>query len=147
MNALFRWPLVPLSRDVEWFFDNAPETLPAWWQSAAGTPGSFPALNVWSDDDAVHVEAEVPGLRLEQLELTIAGDQLTLAGERPEVLEPGVTRHRSERAVGRFSRTLTLPFPIEPSRVDARLVDGVLAVDLPKAQAVRPVKVEIKASR
>jgi len=142
MNTLLRWPLVPLG-GFEWFLDNATETVPAWWQSAAG----FPPINTWSDEDAVHVEAEVPGMRLEQIEVTVAGNQLTLSGERPEVSEPGVTLHRRERPVGRFTRALTLPYDVESGQVEARLAQGVLSIDLPKAQSARPRKIEIKASR
>ena len=146
MNTLLRWPLVPLGRDLEWFLGNSlgspPESLPAWWRSAG-----FPALNVWSDEDAVHVEAEVPGMSLEQLDVAVTGDQLTLSGERPEVLEQGVTQHRRERSVGRFSRSLTLPFEVEASQVEARLAHGVLSIVLPKAQAARPRRIEIKATR
>lgn len=144
MSTLLRWPLVPLGRDFEWFFGHPAETLPALWQPQAAV---FPALNVWSDDDAIHVEAEVPGLRLEQLDVSVAGDQLTLSGERPEVHEQGVTRHRRERGVGRFSRSLTLPYEVEAGQVEARLADGVLSIDLPKAQAIRPRKIGIQASR
>jgi len=142
MNTLLRWPLVPLG-GFEWFLDNATETVPAWWQSAA----RFPPINTWSDEDAVHVEAEVPGMRLEQIEVTVAGNQLTLSGERPEVSEPGVTLHRRERPVGRFTRALTLPYDVESGQVEARLAQGVLSIDLPKAQSARPRKIEIKASR
>jgi HSP20 family protein len=143
MNTLLRWPLVPLGRDFDWFFNNSSEALPAWWQPAAG----FPPLNLWCDEEAVHLEAEVPGLRLEQLELTVSGDQLTLSGERPDGIGQDVIPHRRERAVGRFSRTITLPFPVEAAQVEARLLNGVLSVELPKAQAVRPFRVEVKAAQ
>jgi len=140
MNTYFRLPLLPLGREFEWLIGSPAESLPTGWE-----PG-LPAMNMWSDAEAIHVEAEVPGLALEQLEVSVAGDRLTLSGERPEVLEPGVAQHCRERAAGRFSRVVTLPYEVESSQVEARLVNGVLSIDLPKAQAVRPRRIEVKSS-
>jgi HSP20 family protein len=144
MNTLFRLPALPLSQDLEWVLGSPAESLPAWWSAASA---GLPALNVWSDADAVHVEAEVPGLKLDQLQVSVTGNQLTLSGERPELLEAGVTQHHRERRVGKFTRVLTLPFEVEAAQVEARLVNGVLSIDLPKAQVARPRQIEIRGAR
>ncbi|MFQ5496126.1 MAG: Hsp20/alpha crystallin family protein, partial [Phycisphaerae bacterium] len=105
----------------------------------------FPALNVWEDADHVYVEAELPGLKLDDVELLVAGDELTLKGQRTDSGDQDVTYHRKERGTGRFSRALRLPVEVTAGEVDATLRDGVLRVTLPKAEEVRPRKVEVKA--
>lgn len=109
-------------------------------------PAAFPALNVWEDGDQVCVEAELPGLNLKDLEIYVTGgNQLTLKGERkPNVPEKGLW-HRQERAFGAFNRSLTLPFPVDPDKVDARLENGVLCVQLTKHESARPRKIPVKA--
>ena len=108
------------------------------------TPGparaGFPALNAWEDEKALYVEAEVPGVALDQLEITVQGDELTLKGQRPAAQNAV----RQERWHGSFERTITLPVPIESESVDASLVNGVLTVTLPKAASARARKIEIK---
>ncbi|HWG44866.1 MAG TPA: Hsp20/alpha crystallin family protein [Gemmataceae bacterium] len=109
-------------------------------------PVAFPLLNVWEDGDRVCVEAELPGLDFEDLEIYVTGgNQLTIKGERkPCVPDQGVW-HRQERAFGSFSRSLTLPFPVDADKVDAHLVNGVLQVELSKHESARPRKIPVKA--
>jgi HSP20 family protein len=119
------------------------------WNGGAGPEGgyaAFPALNVWEEADQVFVEAELPGLKLEDLEIYVTGgNQLTIKGERkPNVPEKGLW-HRQERAFGTFSRSLALPFPVDPDKVDARLENGVLLVKLAKHESARPRKIPVKA--
>jgi len=109
-------------------------------------PAAFPPLNVWEEDDQVHVTAELPGLNLNDLEMYVTGgNQLTLKGERkPCTPEKGVW-HRQERAFGSFSRSLTLPFAVDADKVEARLENGVLQVKLTKHESARPRKIPVKA--
>lgn len=117
--------------------------------STGGEPSGapFPALNVWADDRAVHVEAELPGVRAEALEITVEGDELTLAGERPARSAADLAVHRRERNTGRFARVLRLPVPVDASAVAATLRDGVLEVTLPRTAATRPRRIEIQPAR
>jgi HSP20 family protein len=108
--------------------------------------GAFPPVNVWEDADAVHVEAELPGLNLNDLEIYVTGgNQLTIKGERKQELPEKSVRHREERAFGSFSRVLTLPFPVNADKVEARFENGVLQVTLPKHEAAKPRKIAVKA--
>jgi HSP20 family protein len=108
--------------------------------------GAYPPVNVWEDADAVHVEAELPGLNLTDLEMYVTGgNQLTIKGERKQELPDKSVRHREERAFGAFSRVLTLPFPVNPDKVEARFENGVLLVTLPKHEASKPRKITVKA--
>jgi HSP20 family protein len=119
------------------------------WTPNGGTRGfaaAYPALNVWEDAEQVFVEAELPGLNLNDLEIYVTGgNQLTIKGERkPPTPDKGVW-HRQERAFGRFVRTLTLPFPVNPDKVDARFENGVLLIKLAKHEAAKPRKITVKA--
>jgi len=107
---------------------------------------SFPPVNVWEEGEEVFVEAKLPGFDFKGLEIYVTGgNQLTLKGERKQpVVEKGLW-HRQERGFGRFSRTLTLPFPVDSDKVDARLENGVLLVKLAKHESAKPRKIPIKA--
>ena len=107
---------------------------------------SYPAVNVWEDADAVYVEAELPGVDQNKLEVYVTGgNQLTLKGERqPQLPEKGVW-HRQERGFGSFVRVLTLPFTVDSDKVDAHLENGVLVVKLTKHESAKPRKITVKA--
>lgn len=105
---------------------------------------AFPALNAWEDGQNLYVEAELPGVRMENIELTATGNELTLAGRRDPGQAEGITPHRRERGVGEFSRTVRLPVSIDTDRVAATLADGVLTLSLPKPVEAKPRKIEVK---
>src|SRR3972149_501840 len=67
---------------------------------------SYPAIRAWDSGDALHAEAEVPGLKTENLEISVVGSELTIKGARPDVVEEGATYHRRERETGTFTRVL-----------------------------------------
>jgi len=107
---------------------------------------SYPPVNVWEEGEAVHVEAELPGLNLADLEIFVTGgNQFTIKGERKPVTLEKSARHREERSFGSFTRVLTLPFPVDPDKVEARFENGVLQVKLPKHEAARPRKIVVKS--
>lgn len=103
----------------------------------------FPAVNVWERDAELFAEAELPGVRSEDLELSVVGNELTLKGKRAEPTTDGVMFHRRERGTGEFVRVIRLPVEIDAEKVQAALRDGVLLVTLPKAEASRPRKIDI----
>jgi HSP20 family protein len=118
------------------------------WTDGGGLRGlvaAYPPVNVWEDAEHVFVEAELPGLDPKDLEIHITGgNQLTLKGERkPQQPEKGVV-HRQERGFGAFTRVLTLPFNVDPDKVDARFENGVLLVKLGKHEAAKPRKINVK---
>src|SRR5215210_2654273 len=90
---------------------------------------AFPAVNLWASQDSAVVTTELPGMDLEDVEISVVGDMLSIRGSRkPEQLGEGDTYHRSERAHGRFSRVLQLPFRIEADEVSATLKNGLLNI-------------------
>ena len=143
-----RWQsFSPVWNQLHQFQDDMNRLFDRWNNGhSAGGPAAFPLLNVWEEGDSVWVEAELPGLNLKDLEIYVTGgNQLTLKGERkPCVPEQGVW-HRQERAFGAFTRSLTLPFPVDADKVDARLENGVLQIKLTKHESARPRKIPVKA--
>ena len=107
--------------------------------------GEFPLVNLREEEDALHLEAELPGLALDDLEIFVTGStQLTLKGERkPPALGKAIA-HRQERGYGKFTRTLTLPYAVNDGAIDARFENGVLKIHMPKHEAAKPRKIAIK---
>jgi HSP20 family protein len=104
---------------------------------------AYPALNVWQREHELLVEAEVPGLKNEDLDISVVGSQLVIKGRRADLDDPSATYHRRERGVGEFSRTVELPVAVMVDQVQAKLSDGVLLITLPKAEASKPRKVQV----
>lgn len=115
-------------------------------ESATATAG-FPPINLWVGDDSVVVTAEVPGVAREDIDLRVQEDTLTIQGQRkPEFEEDKVTWYRRERAYGNFSRTVELPFRIDPDKVQARFTNGILEVEMHRPEADKPKRIQITAS-
>jgi HSP20 family protein len=124
-----------VNRLLESFFDDAPT------QRRYGT--RYPGINAWEDTDSAWIEAELPGLTMNDIELTVQDNQLTLSGQRKLQAPQNATWYRRERSEGSFTRTFTLPWEIDANKVEAKLKDGVLTVHLPKAEAAKPRKVKV----
>lgn len=108
---------------------------------------SFPAMNVWTNQDGAVITAELPGVNPDDIDISVVGDTLTLTGSRqPEELKEGEKYHRRERGYGKFTRTFQLPFSVEGDKVDAMFSKGVLHLSLPRAEAEKPRKITIKAA-
>ncbi len=111
-------------------------------------PGSgvFPMINVTQDKDNYYVRAELPGLKANELDISVTGDTLSIAGDRKLTVEDKKAQyHRSEREGGRFSRILSLPTQIDADKVKAHGIDGILTITLPKAEATKPRQIVAKA--
>ncbi|MBK8907586.1 MAG: Hsp20/alpha crystallin family protein [Rhodospirillales bacterium] len=107
----------------------------------------FPPMNLWRGPDGIVATVEVPGIQLEDLEITVHQNTLTIKGrrERPTA-ESEVAYHRQEREFGPFARTVSLPFNVDPDRVTARAQNGILTIELPRPEADKPKRIQIKAS-
>jgi HSP20 family protein len=105
----------------------------------------FPPINLWMGEDSIALTAELPGLSPEEVDVTVRENTLTLQGDRePRTEDENATWHRRERAYGHFSRTVQLPFRVDPDHVQARFADGLLEVELHRPEADRPKKIQIK---
>lgn len=106
----------------------------------------YPPVNIGEDENAVYVEAELPGMSLDDLEIFVTGhNQLTIRGERKAPQIEGGTWHRRERVFGSFSRVITLPVEVDADKVEATFHNGVLRIVLPKTAASRTRKIPVKA--
>jgi HSP20 family protein len=112
------------------------------------TGRGLPKVNVYQDEDNVFVEALLPGIKPEDVEMNVMRNTLTLSGERKvdSQKEGKLVYHRRERGGGKFMRTIELPYNIDSTRAEATYKDGLLLVKLPKAEEAKPKKVLVKAA-
>jgi HSP20 family protein len=115
-----------------------------WGDGNAATEGlgHYP-VDVHEDDGHIYVEAELPGFKKEEINVTLEGGVLTIAAER-KVEETKGVRHLSERRFTRVQRSFTLPTTVDPSKVEATFTDGVLKLTLDKQETVKPRRIEVK---
>ena len=109
--------------------------------------GVFPPANITEDNDNMYVRAELPGVEVKDLDISIEENKLTIRGERkiaPASKE--VNYHRREREAGVFRRTIALPVRIAVDKVTAECKDGILKIILPKAEEAKLKKIEIRSS-
>ena len=112
---------------------------------SAVAAGVFPAVNLSEDKDGYFVRAELPGVRAEDLDVQVMGRNLTISGQRTIAVEgEKACYHRREREGGRFSRVLGLPGDIDAEKVSARLVNGILTVQVPKAATSKPRQISVQ---
>ncbi len=115
-------------------------------------PGRFlargewaPALDICERDDALVVRAEVPGMKAEDVEVSVQGNTLTIRGEKKENFQDtGKTYYRTERRYGSFHREILLSTDVDPQKIQATCRDGVLTVTLPKSPAAKSRRIEVK---
>src|SRR5437868_3744137 len=144
-----RWqPFTPLWNQVQQLQTEMNRLFDRWGDNGGGQRGlsaGYPAVNVWEDSDQVFVEAEVPGMDSKDLEINVTGgNQLTIKGERKVNQPEKAVMHRQERGFGTFVRAVTLPFQVDPDKVDATYENGVLLIKLAKHEAAKPRKIQIK---
>jgi HSP20 family protein len=106
-----------------------------------------PAVDMYETENEVVVSAELPGLSETDIRVSVAGDLLTIQGERQGNTEAEDGGHyRRERWFGKFERTLSLPVPVETNQVKATYRTGVLTVKLPKVEEIKPKEIKIEAA-
>jgi HSP20 family protein len=110
----------------------------------ASAAGWAPAVDVEETEDAYRVEAELPGVHRDAVQVEVGGGVLTITGEFKERERTGVLRRRTRRT-GRFEFRTTLPAAVDSDKISASLQDGALSVNVPKAAEAKPRRVEITA--
>jgi HSP20 family protein len=106
--------------------------------------GWAPLLDVHEDKDAYSIRVELPGMRREDIEVSLQNDALVISGERKaEAITAETEVHRQERYYGKFSRVLTLPSAVAGDQVKAAYKDGILTVTLPKAEEAKPKQITV----
>nr|WP_321468067.1 Hsp20/alpha crystallin family protein [uncultured Desulfobulbus sp.] len=104
---------------------------------------AYPRTNLSDTGDNLEIVAEVPGVAKEDLQVKIQGNYLQISGTRKGDAPEGFKTHRTERNVGNFSRSFTLPYDVDAAKVEAGLKDGLLKLVLPKAETAKPRQIAI----
>ena len=108
--------------------------------------GVFPLTNLSEDKDSYYVRAELPGVKADELDIQVTANNIAISGERKiAAQEEGARYHRREREAGTFSRMIGLPGDVNTEKVEAKLVDGILTVIVPKAEAAKPKQISIRS--
>lgn len=126
MNSLFELPLATsFGRQAQLF------------------SGWSPALDLYENVDNIVAAVELPGMRREEIEISLQDGILTIAGDRKVVAHEGEKVERTERSAGKFRRSITLPTRVDSTKVSASYKDGILTVTLPKAEEAKPKKIAV----
>ena len=127
IDEMFSWPIMPQ------------------WRRGVAERGCMPPIEMYEKDDHFMVRAELPGMKKEDIDISLVGETLTIKGEKKteeEVKEDDY--YFCERSYGSFQRSVTLPSAVDTKRIEAKFSDGVLELSIPKSEEVKPKKVEIK---
>jgi HSP20 family protein len=106
----------------------------------------IPAVDIVQEGDHYVVKADLPGMKKDEIEITLNGDTLTVSGEKKRETETkDDSRYRSERYYGKFSRSLVLSSAVDTNKIEAAYKDGVLSVTIPKSEEARPKQIKIQS--
>ena len=137
--SLDRW--ASLRNDLDTLLE-----LPFWAGSSRQSQlfgGWAPALDLHQSNDNIVAVVELPGMRKEEIEISLQDGMLIISGERKEETRPENGATRTERYTGKFRRSITLPSPVDVNKVSATYKDGILTVTLPKAEEAKPKQIQI----
>src|SRR5437899_12888484 len=156
MNSLTRWQrpelstwpgfgrLTNLREEIDRLFEAPLAELA---RSSQLLSGWTPALDVYEDKDNVYVRAELPGMKKEEIDLSLHDGTLSISGERKsEDKFKDAEVYRAERFFGRFQRTVTLPTPVAADKVKAQYQDGILTITLPKTEEAKPKHIDVNVT-
>ena len=109
--------------------------------------GWYPAVDISEDDNGYHVQMELPGLNKEDVKISFKEDVLHVSGEKKhENNDEGKNYHHYERRYGKFERAFRIHSDVIVDKIDANFKDGVLTIELPKAEVAKPKEIEVKVS-
>jgi len=152
--ARYAGPALPematMARRLNRIFDQAFPDLPSWTREDSGTVTSawLPAVDIFEEQDAIRIVAELPGVKADDVRISIEGSLLTISGEKKQVAEERTEHvHRYERCYGAFERSFTIPTTIDADHIKAAYEDGVLTVALPKVERAKPRQISVEASK
>ena len=140
-----QWPLSPLRRiatlreELDNLFTHA--FRPSYGSSADLPNQWLPPVDIYEEKDHLTVHVELPGLKKEDIDISLQDGSLTISGERKH--ENTQKPYRSERFLGRFQRTVNLPCKVNAEKIEATYTDGILVVRLPKAEEAKPKQIPV----
>jgi HSP20 family protein len=146
--TLSTWPsfgrLADLRDEIDRLFESPLSELTRTSQLLSGWT---PALDVYEDKDSFIVKAELPGMKKEDIEVSLHDGSLSISGERKtEAKREDSEVYRAERFFGRFQRTVSLPTAVAADKVKAAYNDGVLTITLPKTEEAKPKKIDVSVN-
>ncbi|HEY9773515.1 MAG TPA: Hsp20/alpha crystallin family protein [Planktothrix sp.] len=104
----------------------------------------FPLVNVWTGEGGAVIRLEMPGINIEDVDISVVKDTVTVKGSRkPQQPSEGQSLVRQERGFGQFSRSLQLPFSVDQEKVQAKFTSGILEITLPRAESEKPRKIAV----
>ena len=145
MSNLIRWEpvreMMTLREAMDQLFNDA------FTRPVSMSGGSVvPAIDLYQNDDSVVVKAALPGLKAEDVQISVTADVLTLRGEfKQENEKKDTTYHIREQRFGSFERSIMLPSDVQTDKAKADFENGILTITLPKAESVKPKTITIKA--
>lgn len=147
MANITRWEpfreMMELRRDWDRLFDDN-FFRPLWSQNGHSTP----LVDLYQTADEIHVKAAMPGVKPEDVQIEVNGDQLIIKAEtKQEEERKDATYHVRERRYQTYARTLSLPTLVKAEKAQAEVTDGVLHVTLPKAEEAKPKVISVKATK
>ena len=156
MNSLTRWQrpelttwpgygrLTDLRDEIDRLFESP---LTEWARASNLLSGWTPALDIYEDKDNLFVKVELPGMKREEIDVSIHEGSLSISGERKsEQTHEDADVYRAERFFGRFQRTVTLPTPVAAEKVKAQYKDGILTITLPKTEESKPKHIDVNVN-
>jgi HSP20 family protein len=138
-DGLDRW--TSLRDELDSLFE-----LPFWsnfQRQAQLLSGWSPALDIYQNNDNLVARIELPGMSKEDIEISLQDGMLTVSGERKSEAGEGDKAERTERCVGKFRRSVSLPTMVDANKVTANYRDGILTVTLPKAEEAKPKQIQV----
>jgi HSP20 family protein len=133
MDEMMRGPLATWRRPL------------TWWRVPTEAVGWVPGVEIYEKADKFIVRAELPGMKKEEIDVSVVGDTLTISGERKAETEvKDEDYYRCELCYGKFSRSVGLPTAVNATKVDASYENGILEITLPKVEAVKPKRITVK---
>jgi len=125
-------------QQLEQVFNDAPHQ-----RESAGV---FPLTNLTEDKDKYYIRAELPGVKGDELDIQVTGNNLAISGERKiAAVEEGARYHRREREAGTFSRMIGLPGEVDTDNVEANLENGILTIAISKAEIAKPKQISVSS--
>jgi HSP20 family protein len=140
----FGWGRMDPFEDIRRLQDEMNRLFSASVTGRHGPAAGFPPVNAYANEDGIALTAELPGVRARDLDISVFRDTLTLRGRREPEAE-AQAYHRRERLHGDFVRTISLPFRVDPERVEANMQDGLLRVSLHRPEEDKPKRIKVKA--
>ena len=126
-------------------FNGEPLRASEWSVPEAATTAWLPLVDIFEEPDVIRLVAEIPGVRPEDVKISVEGNLLTVKGTKEQVAEERAERvHRNERTYGAFERTFRLSASIDPKKIKATYNLGVLTITLPKAETAKPHLIEVE---